>query len=54
MKIVTLVNGNHSAGSHQIFWNGTDQSGSLVANGVYICRLTARGFSTHIKVVFLR
>jgi len=54
MKIKTLASGNHNQGTYSVYWNGTDQSGSPVANGVYICQLTARGTTTHIKVVFLR
>jgi len=53
-KIKTLVNGNHAQGIYNVYWNGTDQNGTQVSNGVYICQLTSRGFTTHIKVVFLR
>ncbi|MFH1213400.1 MAG: FlgD immunoglobulin-like domain containing protein [Candidatus Neomarinimicrobiota bacterium] len=53
-KIRTLADGNHTQGIYNIYWNGTDQSGSSVANGVYICRLTAHGATTYIKVVLLR
>jgi len=53
-KIKTLASGNHNQGIYSIYWNGTDQSGSPVSNGVYICQMTARGATTHIKVVFLR
>ncbi|HPC35031.1 MAG TPA: FlgD immunoglobulin-like domain containing protein [Candidatus Marinimicrobia bacterium] len=54
MKVTTLATGNHTAGSYSVYWNGTDQNGALVANGVYICRLNAPGYSTHIKVVLMR
>lgn len=54
MKVTTLATGNHAAGSYSVYWNGTDQNGTLVANGVYICRLTAPGYMSHIKVVLMR
>jgi len=32
-----------SPGVHVVEWNLTNESGSLIANGVYICRMTATG-----------
>ncbi len=32
-------------GTHQIFWNGIDQDGDLVANGVYIVKISAKSES---------
>jgi len=54
MKIKTLASGSHTGGTYNVYWDGTDQGGSIVANGVYICRLTAPGSTTHIKVVLMR
>ena len=54
MKIKTLARGNHASGVYNVYWDGADQGGSPVANGVYICRLTAPGGSMHIKVVLMR
>jgi hypothetical protein len=47
MKIVTPVNGNHSAGS-QDFLNGTDQVDRWLPTESYLPP-DARGFNTHIK-----
>ncbi len=40
--VYTVVDDQLSAGTHDTFnWKGIDQSGKKVANGTYICRLTA-------------
>ena len=39
--VKTLVEGQLEAGVHQVVWDGTDASGSQVATGVYMYRLTA-------------
>jgi hypothetical protein len=36
----TLVDGNATAGNHEVVWDGLDMSGRSVASGVYIYRLT--------------
>ncbi|MBA4312997.1 MAG: hypothetical protein C0417_10245 [Chlorobiaceae bacterium] len=41
--VSTLVNGTQSAGEYQIEWNGTNDFGVPVANGMYIYRITATG-----------
>ncbi|MDZ7310398.1 MAG: T9SS type A sorting domain-containing protein, partial [candidate division KSB1 bacterium] len=43
-KVVTLVQGHQTAGSHKIFWNGADESGRPVAGGVYFYQLKAADF----------
>ncbi|MDZ7724048.1 MAG: FlgD immunoglobulin-like domain containing protein [candidate division KSB1 bacterium] len=35
----TLINGQRSAGSHSVTWDGADQHGFKVASGIYIYRL---------------
>ena len=40
-EIKTLINENRKAGSFDITWNGTDNSGRLVSSGVYIYRIIA-------------
>ena len=35
-----LTSGNRDAGTHQVSWNGRDDSGSRLANGVYYYRLS--------------
>jgi hypothetical protein len=42
-----LTSGPREAGSHQVSWNGLDDSGSRLANGVYYYRLsTSTGVAT--------
>jgi hypothetical protein len=36
----TLVDGNVTAGNHEVVWDGLDMSGRSVASGVYVYRLT--------------
>ena len=46
-----LVDGLIEAGSHQVVWDGRDLNGRLLANGVYIYRLDAEGFSSAKRMV---
>jgi hypothetical protein len=34
------------AGPSQIYWDGRDAEGDLVANGVYLCSISARGLAS--------
>lgn len=45
-----LVNGEMAAGRHAISWNGRNQSGEVVAAGMYLYRLVAHG--TNGELVF--
>jgi hypothetical protein len=40
-EVQTLVDGNMSAGTHEVTWDGTNSSGSSVASGVYFYRVEA-------------
>jgi len=41
-QVITLVNGIASgAGRHEVTWDGCDETGSVVAAGVYCCQLEA-------------
>jgi len=40
-KVKTLAKGWFEAGSHTVTWNGTNESGSVVASGIYFYKLTA-------------
>lgn len=53
-EVVTLVNGEKSAGLYNISWNGLDQSGRQVASGVYFYRLVVADRILVKKMVFLR
>ncbi len=39
-QVASLANGVYLSGVHSITWNGTGNSGTRVASGVYICRMT--------------
>ncbi len=43
-RLVRVLVGNayKAAGRHQVTWNGGDESGQIVAAGVYFCRLESR------------
>jgi hypothetical protein len=49
--VTTLVDGTRNAGSHNIEWNGTDNAGRNVAQGIYLVRMDAESFSATKKVV---
>lgn len=38
--VATLAEGPYPAGSHQVVWNGRDDTGRGVASGLYLCALT--------------
>lgn len=39
--VKTLVNASVQAGTHQIVWNGTDNTGALTGSGIYTYRMNA-------------
>jgi len=53
-KVTSLLEKKVPAGAHEVFWNGTDGRGKPVASGVYLCRLSAAGHHSSIKMVLLR
>ena len=44
----------HSRGSYTVTWDGTNDSGTEVASGVYFCRLRARGETQATKLLLLK
>ena len=53
-KVVSLVNGERSAGTHIVTWNGRNQAGLQVPTGVYFCQITAGGARQTLKIFMLR
>lgn len=53
-KVVTLVNGQTSAGYHSVNWNGRDSVGQLVSAGIYLCRLQAGTHCQTIRMLMLK
>jgi len=53
-RVVTLVEGDYPAGSHQVTWNGTDAGGRPVSSGVYLYRLSAGRAAMTRKMMLLK
>ncbi|MCG3119985.1 MAG: hypothetical protein ALAOOOJD_02547 [bacterium] len=49
-----LANGNLASGRHQLLWDGRDESGAVVAGGVYFYRLIAQGANGETKFIQTR
>jgi hypothetical protein len=52
--VQTLVSGVWAAGPHVATWNGRDQRGNAVKNGVYFVRLTTPSRQFHARMVALK
>ncbi len=53
-KVKTIVCGDLCAGSHSVTWDGTAESGSVAASGVYFYKLTAGNQSLTKKMTLLK
>jgi len=53
-KVKTLVNDFKEAGTQTVIWDGTDNSGSSVASGLYFYRISAGDFSATKKMMMLK
>jgi hypothetical protein len=53
-RVRTLVSGFVPPGSHEVAWNGRDDSGRPVASGVYLYLLRTGGFAETKKMVLLK
>ncbi|NIT57256.1 MAG: T9SS type A sorting domain-containing protein, partial [Aliifodinibius sp.] len=53
-RIRTLFTGKIPAGTHSFSWDGINDSGSLVASGVYIYQLTTSDGQQAKKMLFIR
>jgi len=53
-KVKTLRIGQHSAGTHTLEWDATNESGQDVASGVYLYRLVTDSFTQSRKMILLR
>ena len=50
----TLCASNLKRGAYRIAWNGSDDHGRVLANGVYFCRLVAGNYRATEKLVLQR
>ncbi len=53
-EVATLVNEDNPAGSYEVTWNGTNNSGQKVASGTYIYRIMAGNFVESKKMILLK
>ncbi len=53
-KIRTLISSAYPAGSHQIQWDGRDDTGNAVASGIYINRIEAGKYTQSRKMMLLK
>ncbi len=53
-EVVTLVDGEQTAGYRTVQWNGKDRTGMPVPNGVYIYTLKANSFNKSAKMILLK
>ena len=50
----TLANGQQQPGSYSVAWNGRDQVGRSLANGIYFCKFSAGDCRATEKLVLKR
>lgn len=53
-RVATLLETDQPAGRHQVSWDGTSQSGSRVASGIYFYRVEAGAFRESKKMLLLK
>ena len=53
-RVRTLARGDYAAGVQSAMWDGADDSGRQVANGVYFLRVASRAQATQLKLVVIR
>ncbi len=52
--VKTLVNQTQKRGRYTANWDGRDNNGKIVANGVYLCRFIAGDYQKTHKLIFQR
>ena len=53
-QVRELVNAPQSSGRHQATWEGRDERGAQVANGVYFYELRAGEFRARRKMILIK
>ena len=53
-KVLTLEDGEKTAGHHNIVWNGKDSEGSSVSSGVYFYKLDTEDYSSVKKMILMK
>ena len=49
-----LVDVEYQPGRHQVVWPGRDETGQIVASGVYLVRFAANGLEERIKITLVK
>ncbi|MBN1561857.1 T9SS type A sorting domain-containing protein, partial [candidate division KSB1 bacterium] len=52
--VKSLMSRNMPAGSFVVTWDGTNEEGSQIANGIYFYRFVAGDFSKTLKMTFMK
>jgi hypothetical protein len=52
--IIELVNEYQDAGCHFVSWNGKNQSGNIVASGIYLCHIKVGHHEKTLRMLFLK
>ena len=53
-RIKTIASGDHSPGVYEALWDGADSYGVSVPGGMYLCRMNARNYTAHKKVLLMK
>ena len=53
-EVRTLADAFQEAGRKTVQWDGRDHAGQILPSGVYVCRLTAGGFSETKRLVLMK
>jgi len=53
-RVRTLAEGEHTAGIHQVYWDGRDSQGRRVSSGVYFYRLETGENQASGKMLYVR
>ena len=53
-EVTSLVNDKLSSGYQKVRWDGTDDQGNVIANGVYFCRMKSQEKTTIQPITLLR
>ena len=53
-RVRQIVDEEMDPGEHEVSWDGTDENGRTVANGVYFCRMQVGQFCVSRKLILAR
>jgi len=53
-QVIELHRGVQEAGAYTLEWRGNDESGTVMAAGLYVCQVLGPGFTQTIKMLYLK